>query len=329
MTSTNEIPIIDIGDLINEPGQKSFERVAAEIYSACTSTGFFYITNHGVQRELIEQAFEANRRFHAKPMEEKLAIKQNRWHRGYQAFASSTLKSSARFESARHPNQLESFFLRHEVSPDDPDYERKPLQGPNQWPDDPWFVDVVKRYDAATRDLGLKLLPAFSVAVGEDPGYLSPLFNPPSTTLRLIHYPPAPKVRPEDLFGIHPHTDYGFLTILAQDDVGGLQIQRLDGTWIDAPYVPQAFILNIGDILARWTNDGFNSTPHRVINKSENRDRYSIGMFFDPNLETTVKTLPRFADLNPGKYDPIRYGDYFTMRLDANYPDRVGLDKAS
>lgn len=329
MERVQEIPIIDVKDMVESPSPQAFERVANEIHAACTTIGFFYLSGHGVPAELVAEAFEANRRFHEKPMEEKLAIKQNRWHRGYQAFASSTLKSSARFESARHPNQLESFFVRHEVSPDHPDFERKPLQGPNQWPDDPWFVDVVRRYDAATRDLGLKLLPAFSLAVGEDPGYFTRLFAPPSTTLRLIHYPPAPPVRPEDLFGIHPHTDYGFLTILAQDDVGGLQVQRVDGTWIDAPYIPGTFILNIGDILARWTNDHFNSTPHRVINKSGNRDRYSIGMFFDPNLETTIETLGRFADLQPGKYQPIRYGDYFTMRLDANYPDRVGVEKAS
>lgn len=328
MNDVSKIPIIDVTDMIEHPSPANHERVAREIRAACTTIGFFYLSGHGIPKDLVDEAFEANRRFHAKPMEEKLAIKQNRWHRGYQAFASSTLKSSARFAAARHPNQLESFFLRHEVPSDHPDYERKPLQGPNQWPDDPWFVDVVRRYDAATRDLGLKLLPAFSVAVGEAPDFFTRLFNSPSTALRLIHYPPAPPVRPEDIFGIHPHTDYGFLTILAQDDVGGLQIQNLDGSWIDAPYIPGTFILNIGDILARWTNDHFNSTPHRVVNLLGNRDRYSIGMFFDPDLDATVETLGQFADLQPGKYEPIRYGDYFTLRLDTNYPDRVGVEKA-
>ncbi len=230
-----EIPVIDIADLMAAPDSGARERVAGEILRACTGTGFFYLTGHGVGGDLIEEGFEANRRFHARPEAEKLAIKQNRWHRGYQAMASSTLKSSARFEAARHPNQLESFFLRHEVAADDPAYERQPLQGPNQWPDDPGFVDVVRRYDAAMRRLGLDLLPAFSVAVGEAPDFFARHFAPPSTALRLIHYPPASASRPEDLYGIHPHTDYGFLTILAQDRVGGLQIQRVDGSWIDAP----------------------------------------------------------------------------------------------
>ncbi len=326
MANSPEIPIIDVSQLIQNPGPAPYEAVAKEIYNACTTVGFFYLTGHGIAPELIADIFEANRRFHAKPLEEKLKIKQNRWHRGYQAFASSTLKSSARFEAAKHPNQLESFFMRHEVDPSDTDYERRSLQGPNQWPDDEWFVDVVRRYNDAAQDLGFKLLPAMSVAVGEDSNYFTKLFTPATTTLRLIHYPPAPAARPEDLFGIHPHTDYGFLTILAQDSVGGLQVQRLDGSWIDAPYIENSFICNIGDVFARWTNDGFNSTPHRVINKSGNRDRYSVPMFFDPNLDTVIETLPKFAHLQHGKYEPIKFGDYFTLRLDTNYPDRVGVD---
>jgi isopenicillin N synthase-like dioxygenase len=166
--------------------------------------------------------------------------------------------------------------------------------------------------------------------VGEEPGFFARCFAPPSTALKLIHYPPAPQARPEDLFGIHPHTDYGFLTILAQDDVGGLQLQRVDGTWMPAPYVPGSFILNIGDILARWTNDEFSSTPHRVINRSTTADRYSIALFFDPSLDATVECLPRFSSAaRPARYDPIRYGDYYTMRLDANFPGRTGAPAAS
>lgn len=329
MPPTPDIPTIDIADLLADPGPSPRDRVAAEIHDACTTVGFFYLTGHGVDPGLVADAFEANRRFHARPEAEKLALKQNRWHRGYQPFAASTLKSQARFAAAAHPNQMESIFIRHEVAPDHPDYQRRPLQGPNLWPDDPWFVEVVRRYDDATRDLGLALLPAFSVAVGEAPDFFTRRFDPPSTALRLIHYPPTPATPPNladaELFGINPHTDYGFLTILAQDDVGGLQVRRVDGSWIDAPYRPDSFILNIGDGLARWTNNAFNSTPHRVINRSAGRDRYSIGMFFDPNLDTVIETLPRFADGGAGGYPPIRYGDYFAMRLDANFPDRVGV----
>jgi isopenicillin N synthase-like dioxygenase len=323
VTTSDEIgiPIIDIGDLHSAAG---IEHIAVQIRAACQGIGFFYITNHPVSDGLLAEAFEANRYVHRLPAEEKQRIKLNAWHRGYQALASSKLTSSARFAPARYANQLESFFIRQEVPRDHPSFERRALHGPNQWPADAWFRDVVTRYDSAVRELGLALLAPFSVAVGEDPDFFGRFFDPPSTTLRLIHYPPAPAVRPEDLFGIHPHTDYGFLTILAQDDVGGLQLRRVDGAWIPAPYVAGSFILNIGDALARWTNDRFNSTPHRVINQSAFTDRYSIALFFDPNLDATVECLPRFATAaEPARYEPIRYEDYYTMRLDTNYPDRA------
>ena len=325
--SPKEIPVIDVGSLWSPQPDHAIDRLAAEVYRACRSAGFFYIANHGVPQAMVADAFEANRRFHAQPLEEKLKLKLNLWHRGYQAFAGSTLVSSARFAPARHPNQLESFFVRHEVDPADPAFMVEPLQGPNQWPDDDWFREVVARYDAAVRDVGLRLLRVFSVAAGEGPDFFGRRFAPPTTALRLIHYPPAPAERPDDLYGSHPHTDYGFLTVLAQDDVGGLQIQKPDGSWLSAPCIPGTFIVNIGDALARWTNDSFNSTPHRVINASASRDRYSIGYFFDPSLGTEISCLPRFAGQNSqAKYSPIRYADYFNTRLDSNYTDRAGMD---
>jgi isopenicillin N synthase-like dioxygenase len=319
------LPIVDVGALWRDARDGELAKLGAAVYGACRATGFFYIANHGVDRDLIDGAFEANRRFHALPLQEKLKIKLNRWHRGYQTFAGSTLVSSARFAPARHPNQLESFFVRHEVDPADPSYRVRPLQGPNQWPDDSAFRDTVSRYDSAMRDTGLRLLTIFSTAIGERPDFFATRFSPPTTALRLIHYPPAPVDRPDDLYGSHPHTDYGFLTILAQDDVGGLEVRRPDGSWMPVPFVPDTFIVNIGDILARWTNDSFNSTPHRVINPSPDRDRYSIGYFFDPSLDTEIRTLAHFEEAaGNGKYAPVRYADYFSGRLDANYQDRVG-----
>ena len=313
-----EIPVLDIED----------EAIADAVREACFGSGFFYITGHGIPETLIAAAFEANRWLHARPDAEKLAIKLNHWHRGYQPLASSTLKSSQRFAPAQFPNQLESFLLRHEVAPDAPGYGIRLLMGPNQWPSDARFREVITQYDAAIRALGHRMLRIFADAVGEDPMFFDRFFAPASTALRLIHYRPAPAVRPEDLFGIHPHTDYGFLTLLAQDDVGGLEVRRPDGTWIQVKPIPGTFILNVGDVLARWTNDRFNSTPHRVVNASADRDRYSIAMFFDPHIDAQIEALPRFVrevrGANGTKYPPIRYEDYYEMRLEANFPDRVG-----
>jgi isopenicillin N synthase-like dioxygenase len=321
--SAAAIPVVDITDI--DRSEAALREVAAAVAAACTGSGFFYLAGHGIPAADVAAVFEANRRFHARPLDEKLPIKLNRWHRGYQPFATTTLVSSARFAPARYANQMESFFIRHEIPPDTPGYGRGIFDGPNQWPaDDPAFRDVVTRFDAAFRALGHRLLRVFGVAVGESPDFFAPAFAPASTTLRLIHYPPAPATRPADLYGIHPHTDYGFLTLLAQDDVGGLEIRRPDGTWIPATPIPDTFVINVGDALARWTNAYFNSTPHRVINLSANRDRYSVAMFFDPHVDAQVACLPRFAK-DGAKHPPIRYGDYYRERLEANYPDRVGV----
>lgn len=331
MTSPSELPVIDIAPLEDglPTSSPALARIAAAVREACFGSGFFYLANHGVAPDLVEAAFAANRWIHARPEAEKLALKMNRWHRGYQPFASSTLKSSQRFAPAARANQLESFFVRHEVSPDAPGYGSRFLMGPNQWPDSAEFRDVVTRFDAALRALGHRMLRVFAVAAGEAPAFFDRFFAPASTTLRMIHYPPLPAERPEDLYGIVPHTDYGFLTLLAQDEVGGLEVRRPDGTWIQARPIPGAFVLNVGDALARWTNDRFNSTPHRVITTVAGRSRYSIGMFFDPNIDAQVACLPQFA-AEPGgpKYAPIRYGDYYETRLEANYPDRVGVAAA-
>ena len=315
-----DIPTIDLGMLAAPAGARAPDGVAHAVREASESAGFFYVVNHGVPQALVESVFEASRRFHALPQEQKDALRQNRWHRGYMGFGAAKLVSSARFEAARRPNRMESFILRHEVAQDHPDaIAGRPLQGPNQWPDDPAIAQALRRYDAALRELCMRLLPALSVAVGEAPGHFAQFFRPPSTALRIIHYPPSPAERPQDLYGSHPHTDLGFLTLLAQDEVGGLEVQAGDGSWIPAAPMRGAFVCNIGDAFARWTNDAFRSTPHRVINASAERDRYSVAYFFDPSLDATVACLPRYCSDAPAKYAPVRFGDYFAGRLDANY----------
>ncbi len=309
------IPVIDLAGANASPGA-----LAEAIRAAVTDAGFFYVANHGVGADLVADVFEANRRFHAWPVERKSLLRQNRWHRGYMGFGDTKLSSSASFAPARRANRMESLMVRHELPPDHPDVlAGRPLQGPNQWPDDPGIVAAIQRYDAAVVDLAHRLLPALSVATGEAPGFFAASFRPASTALRLIHYPPSPADRPEDLYGSHPHTDYGFLTILAQDEVGGLEVQATDGGWIPAPPLPGTFVINIGDAFARWTNDAFRSTPHRVINRSNERDRYSVAMFFDPDLDARIECRPQHCLGRPAKYEPVRYGDYYCARLDANY----------
>ncbi len=327
------IPVIDLGGLVgatrpSDEWRAAAETVAAEIRAACRDTGFFCIANHGVPNTLTEQVLAANRDFHARPEAEKLSLKLNAWHRGYQPMASTQMHTSARFAPAPAPNQLESFIVREDVPADHPDFKARPFVGPNQWPvDSAGFRRTLEAYFDATRALAMDLLPAFSLAVDEGPDFFDAFFDPPGSTLRLVHYPPTPEQRPETFMGIYPHTDYGFITILAQDDVGGLEIHRVDGTWVEAPHISGAFVVNIGDAFARWTNDVFNSSPHRVINKSTERDRYSVAMFFDPNHGETIGCLDGFVrDGSRRKYPPVTFAAYYQERMDRNHPDRRPAD---
>lgn len=326
------IPVIDVGALIaarrpSDLWRSAARSVAAEIRAACLDTGFFCLTNHGVPGALCRSVFAANRDFHACPPGEKLALKLNAWHRGYQPMASTRMNSTARFAPAPAPNQLESFIIRDEIPADHPDFKARPFIGPNQWPETPGFRDTLEAYFGAVRALAMKLLPVFSLAVEQPVDYFDAFFDPPATTLRLVRYPPTPGPRPDDFMGIYPHTDYGFFTLLAQDDVGGLEIQRVDGVWVDVPHIADSFVVNIGDAAARWTNDVFNSSPHRVINKSSERDRYSVAMFFDPNHSCTIGCLDSFvAEGAAPKYPPITFAAYYQQRMDTNHPGRRPAD---
>jgi isopenicillin N synthase-like dioxygenase len=311
----SEIPVVDISRRNDQAGRRVLAKQFEEI---ARGRGFLYLANHGVPEHLIASAFEAARRFHALPLDQKMTLKQNKAHRGYQPPASVTLVSSAKFAPATKPSQRSCFVVRHEIDAKDFD-SSLPLQGPNQWPADPWVRKAATEYRDAITELGLSMLPVISLAVGEKEDFLRPFFDPPTTTLLLAHYP-ADLAQGPDEFGSAPHTDYGFSTFLAQDDVGGLQVQREDGSWIDATPIPGTFVFNIGDMMARWTNDQFRSTRHRVVNKDTSRDRYSIPIFFDPNLRARIECLSDFVSAErAAQYEPVRFGDYYSMRLNSNY----------
>jgi isopenicillin N synthase-like dioxygenase len=175
-------------------------------------------------------------------------------------------------------------------------------------------------YFDACAALGLRIHRAFARDLGLPLGFFDDKFDRPMATLRLLRYPAAPNQSDADV-GAGVHTDYGNITLLATDDVGGLQARRRDGRWIDAPPLTGAFVVNIGDCLMRWTNDIYVSTPHRVINTSP-RERYSIAFFFDPNPDAEVAAIPSYLTEGAPKYPPILAADYLKQRLDATYLER-------
>ncbi len=296
------------------------ESLARQLDAAFSDIGFCYFSEIGVDQALVEGVFAASRRFHAQPRAAKDAIAMNRFHRGYMAPKTSVIQTSTVAKVTR-PNDSESFMLMHEVPPDDPRYGR-PLDGPNLWPDLPGFREPVEAYERAMRVFCLRLLRPLAIALGLPRDWFAPHFRQPTTFLRLLHYRPHAKDAPDDAYGSAPHTDYGFITILCQDAQGGLEVRQRDGTWLAAQPIPNTWVVNVADMLARWTNGRWPSTPHRVKNLS-GADRYSCPYFFDMALDSVVTVLPTCADRQTPPA-PVRYGDYLIERLDKNYAYRQG-----
>ncbi|ABD54057.1 isopenicillin N synthase family dioxygenase [Jannaschia sp. CCS1] len=308
MTDFSEIPVLDLSPLIKGHDTTDLARAFAKAYG---ETGFAYVTGHGIDPALRAAVFDASKRFHALPDAAKQAIAVNKTHRGYIAINTSTDVTSDLAEVTR-PNQSASFMAMREDAVADPNVY---LSGPNQWPDLPGFRAACDAYTAALSDLGRNLMGLALQAIGTTDRAILDAFQTPTTWLRLLHYPPQSPQAPEDLYGSAPHKDFGCLTLLAQDDVGGLQVQTPSGDWVDAPPRPDAFIVNVGDMLHRMSNGRLLSTPHRVVNTS-GRERYSVPFFFDPHVSTTITPLP---GTGTPRFDPLSFDTFLRGELEASY----------
>ena len=315
-TAFEEFPFIDVAPLYGEDSEATLA-LSASCRSTLREVGFAYIVNHAVPKKLVERVRDESKKFFALSPEDKNALAMNEWHRGYMAPNSSTIVTSTVAKNTK-PNQSESFMVMHELPPDDPDrLAGKPLAGPNQWPaQQPALRDTVREYVNAMEDLSRRLTQLIALCLDLPQDYFGPFFERPTTFLRLLRYPPTSAE--EGLFGSAPHTDYGFITLLAQDELGGLEIRNKAGDWIPAPPVPGSFVMNVADILTHWSGGLFASTPHRVINAS-GRDRYSQPFFFDPSMDAII--TPVAGDRRDAP--TIRYGDNLMERLDKNYRYRV------
>ena len=316
------IPVIDLGGCLDADAPAA--RASADrLFDALAGTGFAYLAGHNVDSAVRAAAFAASREFHAGSDEQKRGLAINAFHRGYIGMATSTIVTSSVARVTR-PNLSESLMLMHELAPDDPDLRAgKPLQGPNQWPDFvAGFRPRIERYIAEVDLLARHVVRLIAIGLGLPARALDRHFDKPTTFLRLLHYPPQPTEDTAGSIGSAPHTDYGIITLLAQDDSGGLQVRPRGGDWIDAPPIADTFVLNVADMLARWSNDRLVSTPHRVINRSGG-DRYSLPYFFDAGMDSVIECLPTCTDAtHPPQYAPVRYGDYLMERLDKNYAYR-------
>ncbi len=310
----DRIPIVDLAPLLvdNDPAP-----VAADMLRACTDLGFFYICNHGIEEQLRERYFSAAREFFALPLEQKLAAdaRASKAHRGYFPIHAENNDPGGSVDLK------EGFDIMAEHAPEDERVRAGlPFHGPNRWPDGlPEFRATSMNYYDALTELAGAMMQAIAVALDLPPWYFGDKLDGPLAMLRMLHYPPQEGEITKQEIGTGAHTDYGLLTILAQDDNGGLQVQTQDGEWIDAPPIPGTFVVNIGDELQRWSNDKLNSNPHRVINTS-NKDRYSAPFFFHAAYDTTIDCLPTCRDEGrSAKYDPITAGEYMWQRFTATF----------
>lgn len=301
------IPVIDL-DGLESGGSDVLRRIADDIISAVESTGFFYVRNHGIPELLIDEVYAIAGEFFRRPHEEKDRLRINANHRGFLSAGGAKMSDDAR------PDLKESFVWGLDVDEQDPDFlAGRPLIGPNQWPEFlPEMRTALTAYFDACNQLGWRLLKVFATALDLPEDHFTGSIDKPMTRCSIIYYPPQQVDAGADQFGVAPHTDFGTMTLLRQDDVGGLQVQDRNGDWVTAHPIEGTIVVNVGDLLARWTNDRFASTPHRVVNAS-GKERFSLVAAVDPNFETDMS--PVVADGASAKHEPISCGDYLVWRF--------------
>jgi isopenicillin N synthase-like dioxygenase len=314
MTSVASLPIIDLSRVRSGDAQ-GLKEAAAQIHHACTTVGFFYVINHGVAESVIHTAVSAAVAFFDSPIELKRKVAVNRRHRGFNELGDATMYQ------AKTPDYKEFFTIGLELPEDDPSVlAGEPLRGPNNWPAFmPTLRPAFYSYYQAVGACGADLLRAVAVSLGIADDFFAQRYKKPLQRSQIIYYPPQPDSLGPDQFGVAPHTDYGCITLLWQDNNGGLQVRSRDSrSWIDALPIDGTFVVNVGDLLARWTNDRFASTPHRVINRS-GKARYSIATFYDPDF--TVQVDPRDLGTSAAecRYEPALAGKHILGRFDRSF----------
>jgi len=309
--SFDKIPVVDLAPLLDGSDP---HKVAGEINWALANAGFMYVKNHGIADAVVENAFSQTRAFFDLPDAEKMALHVSRSGqtlRGYiEPFGENT-------DPAKTRDLKECFDLGPESEADCPFF------GPNLWPDEarlPGFRNAVYHYHEEMKRLSMTILSGIARSLDLAPDYFEAKLKKPISIQRLLHYPPQTGIVDESIIGIGAHTDYGNLTILAQDDVGGLQVLNRDGQWVEGTPIPGTFVINIGDLLQRLTNDRYLANLHRVVNTS-GRERYSIPFFIDADYDAEFAPLASCIDAdNPARYEAVTCGAHKYGRFVESYP---------
>jgi len=302
------IPVIDL--------RADRGEVMRGIDEAYGTLGFATLVGHGVPEPVTKALFAASAAFHAMPLDRKSAVELDVNHRGYIPVAVSTDRTSS-VEPATDPNLSASFMMMREDMRDSAEVAAGTyLAGPNRWPALPGFRPAVEAYHDAMLAVGERLVDLVAELLGDTDGVLRGAFSTPTTWLRLLCYPPQGAAHSG--FGSAPHRDFGCITLLAQDDVGGLEVLTPGGDWIQVAPQPGALVMNVGDMLHRWSNGRLLSTPHRVVGRRQ--ERFSAAFFFDPHMSTVVEPLPSCVDDDqPAAFAPIEFGTFVRGQLESTY----------
>ena len=281
----------------------------AALGEAARGPGFFVLAHHEIPQGLATSTFVLADRFFALPFKAKdtVAIRHSDANRGYAGHGTEALD-----EASGVKDRKEAFNVGLDLAAGDPRLGNEPFRGLNLWPDLPGFRDTLTAYYDAALAQGVALHRAVALDLGLAEDHFDASFSAPMATLRLLHYPESDGAAS---IGAGAHTDYGSLTLLMTDGVGGLQVRaRGSDDWTDVPHVPGSLVVNIGDCLMRWTNDVYVSTPHRVV--APPKRRRSIAFFLDPNPDVEVAALPGTGE---PRYAPVLASDYLAARLAATY----------
>lgn len=309
------IPIINIEQLDKPAG---INTVADQITHAGTQCGFFYIEGHGISDSLISRIRSVQREFFALPLPEKKKVAISKLNRGYLG------QGEARMHGARNYDQKEVFFWGAELKSTHPDVLANiPLCGPNQWPVQPAeFKKTVLEYANKIHRVGNLLLKAIAVSLGASPDFFEQYFSDPLLRGQLIRYPQT--VGTDENFGVAPHSDFGCITLLLQE-TPGLEV-CIDNRWIAAPPIDGTLVVNIGDLLERWSNQQLHSTRHRVKNITTDAS-YSIAMFHDPSPTALVDPCDLNPEIDKGKYAPVKAADYILERNKGAFSHYAKVDE--
>ena len=302
------IPLIDFAP-ITSADEAARRGTLAALRAALESCGFMYLRNHGVAQALVDAVFAQSRQFFSLPPEVKNRARPQEQGstRGYEGVGVQALEVG-------RPGDLKEIF---QCGP-----EPARLR-PNAWPEAmPEFRQTLLAFLAAARASCDALMKAIALSLGLPENYFVPFHDRTDSTLRLLHYPPLSGAPAPGQLRAGAHTDFGGMNLLFQDDEGGLEIQSPDGSWIAAPAIPGTAIVNTGDLVSRWTNGMFRSSPHRVVNPTgpaANKDRYSFVLFHSPNADATISCLePCQGPDNPPKFAPITAGAHLRARAEAS-----------